>query len=305
MQDKHYILNEVHRPDTLEGYVCDEYLRKKIEGWIESKNIPMLGFFGKPGSGKTTLAKILVKSLDSDCLYINVGDKRSMENIREEIIPFVSTMSFKDSPKIVILDEATSSLPAYQVLLLNLIETYSLNTRFILTGNYPERLIEPLRSRLEDYNLKPPSKKHVAKHIVNILNTENIQYEISDVAAIINAYYPDLRRTINNIQKHVIDNKLALSQTLTNDADTENNLIQLLSKKHSKTFGEIRKLVADSEISDFDSLYKKLYTDIEKYAPGNEGLVIITINEHIFQSASVIDKEICFFACIARILETI
>ena len=305
MQEKHYVLNELYRPSTLEGYVCDDYLKQKVEGWLEQQNIPMLGFFGKAGSGKTTLAKIIARNIDCDYIMINATDKRGIEDIKNEILPFVSVMSFKSAPKIVILDEATHILQAGQVLLLNMIETYSLNTRFILTGNYPERLIEPLRSRLEDYNLKPPSKKHVAKHLVNILDTENIQYEISDVAAIINAYYPDLRRIINNTQKHVIDNKLAPSQTLTNDSDTENNLIQLLSKKHSKTFGEIRKLVADSDVSDFDSLYKKLYTDIEKYASGNEGLVIITINDHIFQSASVIDKEICFFAAIAKILETI
>jgi DNA polymerase III delta prime subunit len=305
MQKEHYILNELYRPSTLEGYVCDDIFKQKVEGWIEQQNIPHLFLHGKAGSGKTTLAKIIARNIDCDYIMINATDKRGIEDIKNEILPFVSVMSFKSAPKIVILDEATHILQAGQVLLLNMIETYSLNTRFILTGNYPERLIEPLRSRLEDYNLKPPSKKHVAKHIVNILDTENIQYEISDVAAIINAYYPDLRRIINNVQKHVIDNKLSLSQTLTNDADTENNLIQLLSKKHSKTFGEIRKLIADSEISDFDSLYKKLYTDIEKYASGNEGLVIITINEHIFQSASVIDKEICFFACIALILETI
>jgi replication factor C small subunit len=305
MQTEHYVMNEKYRPSTLEGYVCDDTFKQKVDGWIEQQNIPHLFLYGKPGSGKTTLAKIIARNIDCDYIMINATDKRGIEDIKNEILPFVSVMSFKSAPKIVILDESTHILQAGQVLLLNMIETYSLNTRFILTGNYPERLIEPLRSRLEDYNLKPPSKKHVAKHIVNILDTENIQYEISDVAAIINAYYPDLRRIINNTQKHIIDNKLALSQTLTNDSDTENNLIQLLSKKHSKTFGEIRKLVADSDVSDFDSLYKKLYTDIEKYASGNEGLVIITINEHIFQSASVIDKEICFFAAIAKILETI
>ncbi len=265
MQTEHYVMNERYRPSTLEGYVCDDTFKQKVDGWIEQQNIPHLFLYGKPGSGKTTLAKIIARNIDCDYIMINATDKRGIEDIKNEILPFVSVMSFKSAPKIVILDEATHILQAGQVLLLNMIETYSLNTRFILTGNYPERLIEPLRSRLEDYNLKPPSKKHVAKHVVNILDTENIQYEISDVAAIINAYYPDLRRIINNVQKHVIDNKLALSQTLTNDSDTENNLIQLLSKKHSKTFGEIRKLVADSEVSDFDSLYKKLYTDIEKY----------------------------------------
>ena len=305
MQVEHYVMNERYRPSTLDGYVCDDILKQKVEGWIEQQNIPMLGFFGKPGSGKTTLAKIIARNIDCDYIMINATDKRGIEDIKNEILPFVSVMSFKDAPKIVILDEATHILQAGQVLLLNMIETYSLNTRFILTGNYPERLIEPLRSRLEDYNLKPPSKKHVAKHIVKILDTESIQYEISDVAAIINAYYPDLRRTINNIQKHVIDGKLTLSQTLTNDSDTENQVIQSLSKPTKTTFRDIRKILADGDISDFDSMYKKLYNDIDKYAKDKEGLVVIAINEHIFQSVSVLDKEICFCACIARILEII
>ena len=305
MQKEHYVMNEKYRPSTLEGYVCDDVFKHKIETWIEQQNIPMLGFFGKPGSGKSTLAKILVKNIDCDYLYLNATEKRGIDDIKNEVLPFVSVMSFKDAPKIVILDEATHILPAGQVLLLNMIETYSLNTRFILTGNYPERLIEPLRSRLEDYNLKPPSKKHVAKHIVKILETEVIQYEISDVAAIINTYYPDIRRIINNIQKHVIDGKLELSQTLSNDVDTENQVIQHLLKPTKTTFRDIRKTLAEGDISDFDSMYKKLYDDIEKYAKDKEGLVIIVINEHIFQSASVIDKEICFCACIARILEII
>jgi len=305
MQVEHYVMNERYRPSTLDGYVCDDTFKQKVEGWIEQQNIPHLFLHGKPGSGKTTLAKIIARNIDCDYIMINATDKRGIEDIKNEILPFVSVMSFKDAPKIVILDEATHILQAGQVLLLNMIETYSLNTRFILTGNYPERLIEPLRSRLEDYNLKPPSKKHVAKHIVKILDTENIQYEISDVAAIVNAYYPDLRRTINNIQKHVIDGKLTLSQTLTNDSDTENQVIQSLSKPTKTTFRDIRKILAEGDISDFDSMYKKLYNDIDKYAKDKEGLVVIAINEHIFQSVSVLDKEICFCACIARILEII
>ena len=305
MQVEHYVMNEKYRPSTLDGYVCDDTFKQKVEGWIEQQNIPHLFLWGRPGSGKTTLAKIIARNIDCDYIMINATDKRGIEDIKNEILPFVSVMSFKDAPKIVILDEATHILQAGQVLLLNMIETYSLNTRFILTGNYPERLIEPLRSRLEDYNLKPPSKKHVAKHIVKILDIESIQYEISDVAAIVNAYYPDLRRTINNIQKHVIDGKLTLSQTLTNDSDTENQVIQSLSKPTKTTFRDIRKILAEGDISDFDSMYKKLYNDIDKYAKDKEGLVVITINEHIFQSVSVLDKEICFCACIARILEII
>jgi replication factor C small subunit len=305
MQKEHYVLNEKYRPSTLEGYVCEDSFKQKIEEWIEQQNIPHLFFYGKPGSGKSTLAKILAKNIDCDYLYLNATDKRGMDDIKNEILPFVSVMSFKSAPKIVILDEATHILQASQVLLLNMIETYSLNTRFILTGNYPERLIEPLRSRLEDYNLKPPSKKIVGKHIVNILKTEGIQYELSDLAVIINTYYPDLRRTINNIQKCINDGKIILPSTLNNTNDIENQVIDLLKNKTETTFQEIRKLLVSNNISDYEGLYQKLYNDSSFFAGGKEGLITIIVHEHLFQSTNLIDKEICYMSCIAKILETI
>ena len=304
MKKEHYILNEKHRPSTLEGYICEESFKQKIQTWIEEQNIPHLFFYGKAGSGKSTLAKILAKNIDCDYIYVNATDKRSMDSIREEILPFVSVMSFKSAPKIVILDEATHILQASQVLLLNMIETYSLNTRFILTGNYPERLIEPLRSRLEDYNLKPPSKKSVALHLDRILKEENIKFDIKDIAQVINTFYPDIRRTINNVQKYIVKDEFVLPKTLTNSLDAENNIITELANKSSKSFNIIRQIVADNNITDFESLYKKLYEEVDKYTSSTAGLVVIHINEHIFQSASVVDKEICFMACIAKILTT-
>jgi replication factor C small subunit len=303
MQTEHYILNERYRPSTLEGYVCDEHFKQKIEGWIGEQNIPHLFFYGAPGSGKSTLAKILAKNIDCDYIYLNSTDKRSMDDIRNEILPFVSTMSFKDAPKIVILDEATHILQASQVLLLNLIETYSLNTRFILTGNYPERLIEPLRSRLEDYNLKPPSKKSVAIHLDKILTLENIEFKLEDIAQIINSCYPDIRRTINTVQKYIQDGKLCPPQTMSNNVDVEEKIIEALIKPSTKSFNIIRQLIADNDISDFDNLYKKLYDSSYKFASGKEGLVTIVVNDHMFQSVSLLDKEICFMACIQKIIE--
>ena len=296
-------MNEKYRPSTLDGYVCEDSFKQKIEGWIEEQNIPHLFLYGRPGSGKSTLAKILVKNIDCDYLYINATDKRGMDDIRNEILPFVSVMSFKPCPKVVILDEATHMLQSSQVLLLNMIETYSLNTRFILTGNYAERLIEPLRSRLEDYNLKPPSKKAVCKHLVNILKNEGVEYEINDLVPIINAYYPDIRRTINNIQKCIIDDKFVLPTTLTNNGDVEDKIILELQNKSKKSFTTIRQLVADGDITDFEGLYKKLYDESNKFADGREGMVTIIVSDSMFQSTTLIDKEICFMSCIQKIIE--
>ena len=305
MKKEHYILNEKHRPKHIDDFICDVSLKNKVNEWIEKQNIPHLFFHGKPGSGKSTLAKILAKNIDCDYIMLNATDKRSMDDIRNEILPFVSTMSFKSAPKIVILDEATHILQASQVLLLNMLETYSLNTRFILTGNYPERLIEPLRSRLEDYNLKPPSKKAVALHLKNILETEQIEFELSDLAQIINSCYPDIRRTFNTTQKYIVDNKLILSSQLNNSTDAEDKIITELSNPNKKSFTIIRQLIADNELSDFDSLYNKLFEDSSKFAKEKEGLVTIIVNEHMFQSVSLVDKEICFMACIAKILDVL
>lgn len=303
MQKEHYILNEKYRPSTLEGYICDDHFREKIQTWIENKEVPHLFLYGKAGSGKSTLAKILVKNIDCDYLYLNATDKRSMDDIRGEILPFVSTMSFKDAPKIVILDEATHILQASQVLLLNMIETYSNSTRFILTGNYPERLIEPLRSRLEDYNLVPPSKKAVAQHLHNVLTQEEVKFTLEDLAIIVKTYYPDIRRTINNLQKYIDKGKLVLPPKLTGNVEFENLLIKELQQPEKTSFNVIRKLIADNNVSDFDTLYSKLFEDSSKFAKRNEGMVAIIVNEHMFQSAQVLDKEICFMACIQKILD--
>jgi replication factor C small subunit len=305
MQKEHYILNEKYRPQHIDGFICDSYLKEKVNGWVKEQNIPILGFFGKPGSGKTTLAKILVKNIDCDYLIINATDKRSMDDIRGEILPFVSTMSFKDAPKIVILDEATHILQASQVLLLNMIETYSASTRFILTGNYPERLIEPLRSRLEDYNLVPPSMKAVAKHLKNILETEQVEFTLDDLAIIVKTFYPDIRRTINNLQKYIEDGKLVLPPKLTGNVEFEKILISELQKPNKNSFLTIRQLIADNDVTDFDTVYTRLFTDAHKFAPGSEGIITIIINEHMFQSAHVLDKEICFMACIQKILDAL
>ena len=193
----HTILNEKYRPDTLEGYICQDDIKTKFEEFIKQQDIPHLLFAGKPGAGKTTIAKILVKNIDCDYLYINATDERSIDVMRDKVGAFAAAGSFKPL-KIVILDEATHILQASQVILLNMMETYSLTTRFILTGNYPERLIEPLRSRCQEFDLQPPSKKVVAQHIVNILNKENIEHTIEDVATIVKKFYPDFRKIINN-----------------------------------------------------------------------------------------------------------
>lgn len=301
---EHTILVEKYRPTILEDYICETTIREKIQEFITNQDIPHLGFFGLQGSGKSTLAKILVNNIDCDFIYLNATENRGMDDIKEKVGSFASTRSFKPL-KIVILDESTHILQASQVLLLNMIETYSLTTRFILTGNYPERLIPPLRSRLQEFKLTPPTKKIVAKYIYNILNKEGVEFELDDLAAIIHNSYPDFRKIINDCQKYIIDNKLVLPGTLNKNEDVQSKILNELKKPTAKTFNTIRQIIADNDISSFDDIFKHLYENTNEYAVGCEGQIAIIINECIYQSNFRVDLEINFCSGISKIIETI
>jgi|688.fasta_scaffold26499_10 DNA polymerase III delta prime subunit len=301
---EHTIFVEKYRPKTLDNYICDEQIREKIQEFITNQDIPHLGFFGLQGSGKSTLAKILVNSIDCDFIYLNATENRGMDDIKEKVGSFASARGFKPL-KIVILDESTHILQASQVLLLNMIETYSLTTRFILTGNYPERLIPPLRSRLQEFKLTPPSKKVVAKHVYGILNQENIEFQLEDLAAVVNSSYPDFRKIINDCQKYIIDNKLTLPNTLGKNEDVQSKILDELKKPTTKTFNNIRQIIADNDVSSFEDVFKHLYECTNDYAVGCEGQIAVIINECIYQSNFRVDLEINFMACISRIIETI
>ena len=299
-----YILNEKYRPDTLEGYICKDEIKVKFQEFIVTNQIPHLLFAGKPGAGKTTLAKILVNNIDCDFLYINATDERSIDIMRDKVGAFAAAGSFKPL-KIVILDEATHILQAGQVILLNMMETYSLTTRFILTGNYAERLIEPLRSRCQEFDLAPPSKKVIAQHISVILDKENIEYEIPDLVTIVNKYFPDFRKIINNCQKYTVDGTLTLDNSVNLTDDYQVKVLEELKKPSIKSFNLIRQIIANAEVESFESLYKFLYDKLNEYAKGNEGTIICTLEEHMYHAHFVLDKEINIMSCISKILETI
>ena len=300
----HTILNEKYRPDTLEGYICKEDTKQKFDEFIKQQDIPHLLFAGKPGAGKTTIAKILVKNIDCDYLYINATDERSIDVMRDKVGAFAAAGSFKPL-KIVILDEATHILQAGQVILLNMMETYSLTTRFILTGNYPERLIDPLRSRCQEFDLTPPSKKIIAQHISVILDKEDIEYEIPDLVTIVNKYFPDFRKIINNCQKYTIDGALRLDTMSNTDDNYKDALLAELKKPSVKSFNNIRQIIANTDLEDFDDVYKFLYEKLNEYSNGNEGIVICYLEEYMYHATFRLDKEINIMACIAKILETI
>ena len=168
---EHTLFVEKYRPDTLDNYIGNEHLKSKVEHYLETGDLPHLLLFGKAGTGKTTLAKILVKNIECDYLYINASDENNVDTVRNKVKQFASTVGFKDM-KVIILDECDYITPNAQAALRNLMETFSKHCRFILTCNYVERIIDPIQSRCQPYKIVPPSRKEVAQQMVNILDSE-------------------------------------------------------------------------------------------------------------------------------------
>mgnify|MGYP006103669137 FL=1 len=300
----HSLLVEKYRPSKLENYVGNESIKKSIAKYLDQNDIQNLIFYGPAGTGKTTLAKIIVANLDCDHLYINASDERGIETIRDKVQGFASVASFKPL-KVVILDEADFLTIQAQASLRNIIETFSRTTRFIMTCNFVERIIDPLQSRCHVLKIVPPTKKDVARHLAWVLDQEKIRYEMQDLVPLINQYYPDLRKCINTIQLSTVDNDLKLDKSILVSSNYIDKVINTLSERDLKPnyrFTAIRQIIADANVDDFDELFKSLYTKASEYLPGKEGTASILINEHQYKANFRIDKEINIMSLIQQII---
>jgi len=294
---------ESFRPDTLEGYIGNEHIIEKVKIFIDNGDVPHLLFYGTAGTGKTTLAKIIAGSVDADVMYINASDENSVDAVRDKIKRYASTVGFRRW-KIIILDEADYLTPNAQAALRNLMETYSKTTRFILTCNYVEKIIDPIQSRCQTFAITPPSKTDVAKRLVQVLEQNEVSYDIKDVAAIINASYPDIRRAINAAQASVVGGNLQLDKASAIQANYMTEILAVLqdSKDKKSAFAKIRQIIADSKVRDFTPLYTFLFDALDNFATGHIGPCILIIAEAQYKDASVVDKEINIMAMFVNLL---
>lgn len=295
---QHTLLNEIYRPNDLENYVGNATLKASIGKQLEQNDIQNYLFYGPAGCGKTTLAKIIINNLDCESLYINASDERGIETIRDKVVGFSSVASIKPL-KVVILDEADFLTIQAQASLRNVIETFSRTTRFVLTCNFVERIIDPIQSRCQTFKVVPPTKKEVAVHIAGICDKESIGYEAPAIGELVNKYYPDIRKMLNTIQSSTVDGHLQLDDSLLVSSGYMNSVLEELKQGN---FKNIRQIIADSGVNDFEELFRFLYDNASEYMPGKEGTVAILINDHLYKSNFRIDKEINLMSLIQNLI---
>jgi len=279
---------EKYRPQVLEDYVGNKIIKNKIADYLTQGSIQNLLFHGVAGTGKTTLAKLIAKNLNCDLLYLNASDERGIDTIREKIIPFASTMGFDDI-KIVILDEADYLTPQAQATLRNTMETFSSSTRFILTCNYLERIISPLQSRCQTFEITPPSKQEVNYKCQDILTQEKTLF-----------YDNNINDVINTIQGSVVDGQIKIDNDSLKNTQLGDKIVDALEKKLKLSV--IRQMLADSGAREFDGLFKVLYDNVSKYT-NREGEAILIIAKYQYEYTFVLEKEICVAAMLNKLLE--
>jgi DNA polymerase III delta prime subunit len=296
---------EKYRPTTLDTYIGNEHLKSKVSIYLESGDLPHLLLYGKAGTGKTTLAKLLVNNIDCDYLYINASDENNVDTVRTKVKNFASTIGFKDM-KVIILDECDYITPNAQAALRNLMETFSKHCRFILTCNYVERIIDPIQSRCQSFQIIPPSKTEVAKHLHNILIQENVMDNLEDIKVLVESGYPDIRRVINSAQRNVVKGKLKLDTSSIIQNDYKLKLLKILETQNKKNaFNEIRQLLADNKITDYADLFRLLYDEVDSYGKGHVAECILIIARYELSDSQVVDKEINAMAMIIELLGVI
>jgi DNA polymerase III delta prime subunit len=295
---------EKYRPNTVDGYVFrDNHQREQVQSWIKQGTIPHLLFSGNAGIGKTTLAKILFNELeiqDLDILEINASRTNSVEDVRDKIVNFVQMIPFGDF-KVVLLDEADYLSPNAQAALRGVMEEYHTTARFILTCNYPNRIIPALHSRCQGFHIERVDVNEFTARVATILVEENIEFDLDTLDTFVKATYPDLRKCINTVQMNSLEGKLHTPEKGdSGQADYKLEMVELFKKGK---ISEARKLVCgQARPEEMEEIYRWLYDNITIF--GEEALqekAILIIKQGLVDHTLVSDPEINLAACLIRL----
>lgn len=298
---------EKYRPRAVADCILPQELKKTFQAFIDSGTIPNLLLTGTQGTGKTTVARAMCEQLGCDYIIINGSMNGGIDTLRNEIQQFASTMSFSGGRKMVILDEADYlNAQSTQPALRNFMEEFSRNCGFILTCNFKSRIIEPLHSRCSIVEFKiPPKEKPVLagefyKRVLNILNTEGIEYNKNVVGELITRHFPDWRRIINELQRYSVSGKID-SGILVNLSDE--HFTQLVTILKDRRFNDMRKWVAESNDIDSSVLFRKIYDSLSVILKGTSiPQAILILADYQYKAAFVADQEINLVACLSQLM---
>jgi DNA polymerase III delta prime subunit len=295
---------EKYRPATIDGYVFrDNHQKEQVQSWIKQGTIPHLLFSGNAGIGKTTLAKILFNELgiqDLDILEINASRTNSVEDVRDKIVNFVQMIPFGDF-KVVLLDEADYLSPNAQAALRGVMEEYHTTARFILTCNYPNRIIPALHSRCQGFHIERVDTDEFTARVATILMEEAVEFDLDTLDTFVKATYPDLRKCINTVQMNSLEGKLHTPEKGdTGEADYKIEMVELFKKGK---ISEARKLVCgQARPEEMEEIYRWLYDNVAIF--GEEALqekAILIIKQGLVDHTLVSDPEINLAATLIRL----
>jgi len=287
---------EKYRPTDIEGYVFrDANQKQQVSGWLQDGALPHLLFSGAPGTGKTTLAKVLLQELevnDMDILEINASNENNVETIRNKITNFSSTMPFGDI-KYVLLDEADYITPNGQAALRGVMEMYHTSCRFILTCNYPQRIIPALHSRCQGFHIEKLDITEFTARVAQICIDEGVDVDLDTLDSYVQASYPDLRKCINLVQQNVVDNSLQRPQE--GDSSTSDWMLSAVEMFKSGDYKGARTLIcSQARPEEYDDVYKFMYRNLQLWGDTEQqqDQAIVIIRNGMVKSVSCADPEI-------------
>ena len=300
---------EKYRPEKVDDCILPDESKKMFKGFLEQGQIPNLLLSGPAGIGKTTIAKALCKELGADYYVINGSDEgRFLDTVRNQAKTFASTVSLTSSSgtKIIIVDEADNTTPDVQLLLRASIEEFQKNCRFIFTCNYKNKIIEPLHSRCSvvDFHIKGKEKAQLAsaflKRINNILEQENIEFELKVVAEVIQKHFPDFRRTLNELQRYAAKGRIDTG-ILAQVSDVK--ISDLIGYLRNREFTNMKKWVTSNIDNEPQVIMRKIYDNLYTYLlPKSIPEAVLVIGEYQYKATFVMDQEINLVAFLTELM---
>ncbi len=295
---------EKYRPSKIDGYVFrDNHQKEQVQSWIKQGTIPHLLFSGNAGIGKTTLAKILFNELDVnplDILEINASRTNSVEDVRDKIVNFVQMIPFGDF-KVVLLDEADYLSPNAQAALRGVMEEYHTTARFILTCNYPNKIIPALHSRCQGFHIERTDITEFTARVATILVEEDIVFDLDTLDTFVKATYPDLRKCINTVQMNSMDGTLHTPEK--GDSGQADYKIEMVQLFKAGKISEARKLVCgQARPEEMEEIYRWLYDNITIFGDEEkQNKAILIIKQGLVDHTLVMDPEINLAATLIRL----